>query len=86
MEPRALRRTFTIREFADLAQIADPAASPQELVAHAAAMRGRATLEDYDLRDPIGGSEELHAEVAASIAQALEPIIEAINTRLRTRH
>jgi len=40
-EPRALRRTFTIREFADLVRITDPAASPQELVSHAAAMRGR---------------------------------------------
>jgi len=85
-EPRALRRTFTIREFADLVRITDPAASPQELVSHAAAMRGSATLEDYDVRDPIGGSQELHAEVAASIVQALEPIIGAIVTSPRTRH
>ncbi|MDQ3629591.1 MAG: hypothetical protein M3419_12430 [Actinomycetota bacterium] len=83
-EPRGLRRTFTITEFADLARIADPAETPQDLVAMAAGLRGRATPQSYDVPDPIGGAEDLHAQVAATIAEALDPIIEAVVATLTT--
>jgi len=36
------------------------------------------------VRDPIGGSQELHAEVAATITEALDPIIEAVVASLTT--
>lgn len=83
-EPRGLRRTFTIREFADLVRITGPVEGPQDLVARAAGLRGRATPQSYDVPDPIGGAEDLHAQVAATIAEALDPIIEAVVASLTT--
>ncbi len=63
--PRALRRTFTIREFAALAdaRLLGAAGLP-ELVAEAASWRGTARLSDYDVPDPIGRSAAAHRAVA----------------------
>jgi low molecular weight protein-tyrosine phosphatase len=65
--PRALKRTFTIREFAALAS--DGPARRQvsgatDLVAQAASARGSAQILEYDVPDPIGKSAEVHHEVA----------------------
>lgn len=66
--PRALKRAFTIREFAaltgpvssDRRGVGDPA----ELVARAASWRSCAVIDGYDVPDPIGQAPEVHREVA----------------------
>ena len=50
--PAAMRRTFTVLEFAALLDLVEPGAGPAELVAHAADQRSRAVLDDYDIPDP----------------------------------
>lgn len=77
-EPRALRRTFTMREFADLVNRASVAASLPALVADIADRRGDSRLVDYDVPDPIGASDEVHAEVADVIYQAVCMITDAV--------
>jgi protein-tyrosine phosphatase len=66
--PRALKRTFTIRELAALSGSAGvrerPVKSPADLVARAASWRGSETVDDYDVPDPIGRSAEFHRTVA----------------------
>ncbi len=59
--PQALRRTFTLLEFAHLVE-AVPAVRaqwgrPADLVAAASAARGSATLTEYDVEDPYGRDE-----------------------------
>lgn len=87
--PRALKRTFTIRELAGLVE-ADvdrdlPLTGPVELVARAASWRGAVGIEDYDVPDPIGQSAQVHQEVAdlldrdcsviaRALAQAMVPV------------
>ena len=70
--PQALRRTFTMTEFAHLVESSGdrptPADSPAELVAWAASRRGSATLDDYDVADPYGASPRVHHEVADRIS------------------
>ncbi len=78
--PGALRRTFTLTEFANLAPYrfttADTwRAALTEAVRDAADRRGSATLENYDLDDPIGGSAELHRRVADDIGEAVDRIV-----------
>lgn len=72
LHPRALRRTFTVREFAALCRVVDGDDLPA-LVAAAAAARTRGP-RDADLRDPIGASTEVHTEVADLAAEACETI------------
>jgi protein-tyrosine phosphatase len=66
--PRALKRTFTIRELATL--LASDAfresrpASTDDLVSRAAAWRGSVAVDSYDVPDPIGESKQVHREVA----------------------
>lgn len=63
--PTAMRKTFTLREFARLVQQCDldttPARAVNDLVTRAAAVRGqfRVAAGDYDIDDPIG--RDLHA-------------------------
>ena len=72
--PRALRRTYTILEFAHLIEHLDskphPAGDPREIVTAAFAHRGDVTLDHYDIEDPYRGSAAKHHEVAAQIAKA----------------
>jgi len=75
--PSALRRTFTLTEFAELVE-EEPADSPQALVADAAQRRSSALLDDYDVADPIGGSEELHCQVADVIDDAVRRVAHAL--------
>jgi len=75
--PSALRRTFTLTEFAELVE-KQTADSPQALVADAALRRSSALLDDYDVADPIGGPAELHREVAEMIDDAVRRVADAL--------
>jgi protein-tyrosine phosphatase len=89
--PRALKRTFTLREAAGLlAQMGDvvpPGANPADagrLVASMSAARsGRQASADDDVPDPIGRPIEVHAEVGALIATTLLPVLQRF-AELRT--
>lgn len=76
--PEALRRTFTLLEFAHLVSevpsVRDAGGSPREVVRRAAAARGAASIEEYDIADPFGGTLEGHRETATSIHRAVAAI------------
>ena len=82
--PEALRRTFTMTEFAHLvtdAETADrptSAESPAGLVAWAASHRGSATLDDYDVADPYGASQAVHQRVADHISTCVDQTVTAL--------
>ncbi|GAA4750512.1 hypothetical protein [Actinomycetospora chibensis] len=91
LEPRALRSTFTVREFARLLGSIDPAdhaalpADPRErahaLVAAALAERGQGApvdSEDDAIPDPIQGGAAEHAESARLLHEAVRPLVDAI--------
>lgn len=86
--PQALRRTFTLREFADLAPYEAHAskgsmtARLRALVAHAAQRRGSATLTEYDVPDPYRQSAEAHRHVADLIARAVTDVVNGWSTAL----
>ncbi|HSE10478.1 MAG TPA: hypothetical protein VLB29_17585 [Nocardioidaceae bacterium] len=80
--PAALRRTFTITEFAALVEGAE-ADSPQALVAGAAQRRSSAKVEDYDVVDPIGKSAEVHRQAADTIDTSVTTIAEALASAVR---
>lgn len=75
--PGALRRTFTVREFAALVPGLD-AASPAELVAAAARSRGSLTGVDLDIPDPMGRSVEDHARAASYAEEAVTALVPAL--------
>jgi protein-tyrosine phosphatase len=88
--PRALPRTFTLREFARLVDgvepggepngAADPAERGRALVAAAAARRGRvwAPPEADDVDDPYGLGPKAYDRAAAEIADALRLPLELL--------
>jgi protein-tyrosine phosphatase len=76
--PGALRRAFTLREFAALARKTEPD-SARAIVAAAARGRSGAEVADYDVADPIGQPAEVHREVANAIAATIDPIVAAIS-------
>ena len=78
--PSALRRTFTVREFAHLASSADLGAvrSPTELVADAVRRRGTTAWQELDLPDPMGQTAEVHAASARLAAEAVEEMVPAL--------
>lgn len=91
LEPRALRSTFTMREFARLLGSLDPAdhaalpADPRErahaLVAAALAQRGQGApvdAEDDAIPDPVQGEAAEHAEAARLMHAAIRPLVDAI--------
>lgn len=81
LRPTALRRTFTLTEFADLVTL-DEAGDPDSIVAAAAANRSRTRLrsaEDFDIPDPYRGPYEVHAQVATQIFEATQAIAERLN-------
>lgn len=86
--PRALKRTFTLREFAALVDrdgdAAPPGHGPQDLVAAAAAWRGSVLLDDYDVPDPMGRPPEVHREVAQLIDTACTTIARVLGDVLPT--
>ena len=86
--PRALAKTFTVREAADLVEAAadavpvdaaQPAARARTLVARMAAARShRRSGESDDISDPIGRPAEVHQAVGEAIAAALLPLLDRL--------
>lgn len=71
-QPRAMKRAFTLLEFAYLCRYAVEQDAPiytvEELVSYAARHRSQAAGIEQDVPDPIGRSPEVHREVADLIA------------------
>lgn len=80
--PGALRRAFTITEFAALVERAS-ADSPRALVADAAQRRSLAQVEDYDVPDPIGAGPDVHRKAADLVDASVTPIAAAIAAAVR---
>lgn len=76
--PGALRRTFTILEFAALADMAE-GADASEIVKWAGAHRSAAGAVEQDVIDPFRRGPEAHAESAASIHAAVEKIAKGLD-------
>ncbi len=78
--PRALRRTFTMREFAAFA--GGDGAAPDDglgaLVALAAGHRSEIRPGSFDVPDPIGAGPQVHREVADLLAAVCLPIASAL--------
>ena len=79
--PAALHRIFTLRELAHLLATVEPAPLDPDAIADLARRRGSATLERYDIADPIGAPPEVHAEVATEIDEAVAAIVERFHPR-----
>ncbi|MGY2066412.1 arsenate reductase/protein-tyrosine-phosphatase family protein [Blastococcus sp. SYSU DS0619] len=85
--PRALARTFTLREAADLLGAVEERESAGEefsgrvralVAALAAARPGRTGGADDDIADPIGRSLEGHEASGQAVAEALLPVLAAV--------
>ncbi len=76
--PGALRRTFTVREFAALLDVVAPDPDPAVLVRSAAEERSRAALDDYDIPDPYSRGDEAHQVAAQAMAAAVERIAKGL--------
>ena len=75
--PTALRRTFTIREFAALVTmsgVTGPGQDLESLIGEAVVRRGELRGTDLDIPDPMGRSIETHAFAATLAATAVEEI------------
>jgi protein-tyrosine-phosphatase len=87
--PRALARTYTLREAAEVLHLVSEdvdvpggtlAERARALVGQMAAVRSRrANGDPDDVRDPIGQPIGVHAEVGEAISLALLPILERIS-------
>lgn len=92
LNPRGLRRTFTLAEAADLLRMADVSglglmpldtrATELGLRLDAARSR-RQTGSADDIADPIGQRAAVHADVAGRIDRALRPLTEVLFTSVR---
>jgi protein-tyrosine phosphatase len=87
LEPRALSRTFTLREAADLVRLVGelpdtartPDDDPRGLVGRlAAARRLRTTGADDDIADPIAGPPDAHARAVEDISECLDPVLDHV--------
>jgi protein-tyrosine phosphatase len=81
--PLALRRTFTLLEFAAIVGDLPPARAQEApglagWVRRAAAARGVTPVAEYDIDDPAGGPDEGYARAAVVIAQACRGIAAAL--------
>ncbi len=82
--PRALRRTFTLREFALLLQLVGPAETPRDLAdVVAAAAESRSRLAEVpasmlDIADPYGLPAEHYRVMADDVAVAVATITAAV--------
>jgi protein-tyrosine-phosphatase len=91
--PRALGRTFTLREAADLLRRVDGGTAPvgdtvpdrvRNWVRQLAAARSRRPVDRADdVRDPIGGTFDAHEEAATAIAAALVPVLRQLSALVR---
>jgi protein-tyrosine phosphatase len=77
LNPRALRRTFTLREFAALCDLVQ-GDDPHTLVAEAARRRSQAPA-DIDIGDPYRRSPDIHRETADQIDAAVRTISDRLN-------
>jgi protein-tyrosine phosphatase len=93
LEPRGLRKTFTLTEAADLLGDADVRGlSLTPLTERArrfgvqldAARAHRVTRSSDDIGDPIGQRESVHRQVAERIETALRPLADVLFTSVRT--
>ncbi|MFT3873084.1 MAG: hypothetical protein QM714_10620 [Nocardioides sp.] len=78
LAPRAMKRAFTILEFAELARQAPDVLTGQELVAWAADHRPLAADVDQDVPDPVGRPPEVYRQVADLVEGAVSPIATAL--------
>jgi protein-tyrosine phosphatase len=95
LDPRALSRTFTLREAADLVGLVadaptpvvrpteDPPRSLAQRMAAARSRRGRGAADD--ITDPINRPAEIHREVAEAVSACLRPVLQAVIADLRDR-
>lgn len=89
--PRGLRRTFTLREAAELLVRADLSGlsdtTRSDRAAHLArrldAARGSGPPADEDIVDPIGQPAPVHREVAEAIVTALRPLADVLLSGVR---
>ena len=81
-QPRAMRRAFTLVEFAELCGLASEQGathgSARDLVAWAAAHRSLTAGVELDVDDPIGQSPEVHRDVADRIDHRVRQIADAL--------
>jgi protein-tyrosine-phosphatase len=84
MSPRALRKTFTLREFAALIDGVE-ADSLEDLVADASRRRSTAPA-DVDLRDPYMQEPAVHHHVADEIAAAVDVVATCLSGLPARRH
>jgi len=87
--PQALRRTFTMCEFADLVDgfscdNETARGSTEALVAWAASRRGSARLDAYDIADPYGASGQAHTSVANQISACVDRTVAALGATALT--
>lgn len=83
INPLALRRTFTLMEFAALSGLVE-ASELQDLVARAAHHRSLAP-PDIDVGDPYRRSPEVHRRTADQIAAATHTISDRLNSLVHAR-
>lgn len=78
--PRALRRTFTMKEFAHLvSKHPREYESAREMVAEAYWHRGGAEITDFDVVDPYGGTTEQHQVAMAEIHECMKVLADALS-------
>ncbi|WP_183407625.1 low molecular weight phosphatase family protein [Nocardioides marmoriginsengisoli] len=76
--PGALRRTFTVLEFAHLVELAE-GSTPGAVVTWAGAHRSAAAGVEQDVPDPFRRGPEAHAAAAHAIHGAVERIAKGLN-------
>lgn len=87
--PAAVRRTFTLREFATFAAMVDPAALPEgppterltALIPLAAGRRGMIPTDPHmdDVADPYGGGDRLYALSFGQLRPAVDTIVRILH-------
>lgn len=78
-EPRALRRSFTLREFATLCDLVDDEALTAPQLVAAAAARRQGLKGSMDVKDPYRRPPRVHRETANQIAEAVGIIATRLN-------
>jgi protein-tyrosine phosphatase len=76
--PGALRRTFTVLEFAALAEMSE-GSSAAEIVKWASTHRSAAAAVEQDIGDPFRRGAEAHAAAASAINDAVDTIAKALD-------
>jgi protein-tyrosine phosphatase len=81
LDQNALKKTFTIREFARLVEHVPPSDDPYEVVAAAAAQRGRvwSPPDQDDVADPYGLGKAAYDQAFRVITEALEKPLRALS-------